>query len=536
MIRNALAAVVVMVAVASARAQMPFGMPVEERVVEKFDTNKDGRLDETERKAARASLVAQGPRGFFGRGAPPGFPGPGGAPMFPGRGTAGPGRAMAPSDVRTGGNAPLYDSATLRTLFIQFPAADWEQELTDFNDTDVDLPATVTVDGRAYRDVGVHFRGLSSFMMAGPGQKRSLNLSFDYANDNQRIMGVRTLNLLNSAGDPTFVRPVLYAEIASRYLPTPKANHVRVVINGESWGIYINSEQFNSDFTRDRFKSARGARWKVPGSPAGGGGLAYLGEDAASYRTLYEIRSRDDAASWTALIALTRVLNQTPADKLEAALAPVLNVDGALRFLAVEMALVNSDGYWSRGSDYSLYREESGRFHVIPHDINEGLMDESGGPGRGRGAPGTFPPGFDPAQFFGRGGFPPPEGLPGRGGPGGARGRGGFPFPGRGGVDLDPLVGLDRDDMPLRSKLLAVPALRAKYLGYVREIAEQSLDWNRLAPIAARLRALIEADVRADTKKLFTTEAFVSGLGDGEGSLRRFVEERRAFLLKATTK
>jgi hypothetical protein len=49
-------------------------------------------------------------------------------------------------------------------------------------------------------------------------------------------------------------------------------------------------------------------------------------------------------------------------------------------------------------------------------------------------------------------------------------------FPGAGGVELDPLVGADDTSRPLRSKLLAVPALRARYLKYVRDIAERWLD------------------------------------------------------------
>ena len=144
--------------------------------------------------------------------------------------------------------------------------------------------------------------------------------------------------------------------------------------------------------------------------------------------------------------------------------------------------------------------------------------------GRGRG----FPPGFDPAAFPPPpGGFqPPPGGFPGFGG--------GFGRGGRGGVELDPLVGLDRADAPLRSRLLAVPALRTRYLGYVRDIAEQWLDWNRIGPMVAAYRTLIEPEVKADTKKLFTFAAFEQGLGTGEGSLKRFADERRAFLLKAT--
>ena len=79
-------------------------------------------------------------------------------------------------------------------------------------------------------------------------------------------------------------------------MPAARINYVRVVINGESWGVYLNAEQFNSDFVRDRFKDKGGARWKVPGSPIGRGGMAYLGENIDAYRGIYDIKSRDDRA------------------------------------------------------------------------------------------------------------------------------------------------------------------------------------------------------------------------------------------------
>ena len=99
-----------------------------------------------------------------------------------------------------------------------------------------------------------------------------------------------------------------------------------------------------------------------------------------------------------------------------------------------------------------------------------------------------------------------------------------------GGPDLDPLVGLDDQSKPLRSKLLAVLAFRAKYLAYVRDVATTWLDWNRLGPIARQYHDLIAADVKDDTRKLYTNEAFDAGLD----SVKKFVEERRAYLLKTT--
>jgi hypothetical protein len=495
----------------------PFGgrgpMGQEQKVVKQFDKDKDGRLDTDERKTARAWLAENsfGGRGFGGGRR-------GGRGITPGT----PGRALKPADVKIYKDQPLYDPTVLRTLFLQFENADWEQELTAFNNTDVEVPAVVTVDGKLYKDVGIHFRGMSSFMMVPEGSKRSLNLSFDFVNENQNLGGYRTLNLLNVNSDPTFVRAMLYAEIARAYFPAPKTNYMRVVINGESWGVYINTEQFNKDFLRDYFKTDKGARWKVPGSPGGRGGMEYWGDDPAGYKRTYEIKTKDDPKAWADLIRMFKVLNETPPDKLEAALSPLLDIDATLKFLAVDVALVNTDGYWTRGSDYSIYQDVKGQFHVVPHDMNEALLNEGGRGGRGPGGPPPdFARGFPPDGFGG----PPPDM--------GRRGGRGF-GPGGGGPDLDPLIGLNDTSKPLRSKLLAVPALRARYMAYVRDIAERWLDWKKLGPLAKSYQAVIADEVKLDTRKLYSTEAFESGLDGGEDSLRRFVEARREFLLKVT--
>jgi hypothetical protein len=130
---------------------------------------------------------------------------------------------------------------------------------------------------------------MSSFMMVGKGRKRSLNLSLDFVNKDQRLRGYRTVNLLNSNGDPRFLRSVLLLHVARQYIPAPKANCMRVVINGESWGVYVNAQQFNTDFIKEWFKTTDCARWKVPGSPRGRGRFEYLGKEPGPYRRIYEI-------------------------------------------------------------------------------------------------------------------------------------------------------------------------------------------------------------------------------------------------------
>lgn len=462
------------------------GMREELKVVARFDKDGDGRLNSAERQAARAWLRDQG-AGFGRRGGGRGFRGGMmGAPE--------PSPKLVPADVTSYPpvTTPLYDLNTLRTIFFQFEGADWEQELANFYNTDVEVPATVTIDGRVYKDVGVRFRGNSSYMMVPAGYKKSLNVSLDFAHKDQKIGEYQTLHLLNANQDPTFARVVLYSLIGKDYIPMPKANAMRVAINGENRGIFINTQPFNKDFLREWFgKDNDGPRWKVPGSPGSrSGGLSYLGDDPAAYRAAYELKTKNSPKVWADLAKLCRVLNDTPLAQLETALAPILDVDEALKFLAVDIAFVNSDGYWTRGSDYSLYEDAAGRFHVIPHDFNEAFGAEEGG-------------------------------------------RGGFGF-GGGGASVDPLIGLNDPSKPLRSRLLAVPALRAKYLAYVRQIAEQGLDWNKLGPVVAKYQTLIEPTVKVDTRKLSDTESFrsgVGGAGSGQNTLRGFIEARRAFLL-----
>jgi hypothetical protein len=55
-----------------------------------------------------------------------------------------------------------------------------------------------------------------------------------------------------------------------------------------------------------------------------------------------------------------------------------------------------------------------------------------------------------------------------------------------------------------------------------------------MGPLAKTYQDLIREEVRLDTRKLYSTEAFESGLeGEGE-SLKKFADERREYLLKVT--
>lgn len=442
-------------------------------LVGRFDGNGDKRLDHGERTAARAYLADH----------PELRP--------PARGgritrTGAPGQTLTSNDVtHYPSTVSLYDPNALRTLFLEFEHPDWEEELAAFWHTDVEMAATLIVDSTTYRDIGVSFRGNNSFTAVPAGLKRPFSLTIDFVHK-QDLLGHRSLNLLNANQDPTFLRTQLYLDIAREYIPALKSSFVRVVINGENWGIYVNQQTFSKEFLQETFETTAGTRWKSPNNSVGGG-MSYLGEDVALYRRWYEIKGNDNVAAWRALIYVTKVLNETPPERVEEALAPLMDVDEFLRFLALDVALVNGDGYWRDGSDFNLYLNEQGRFLALPHDVNEGF------------------------RTGGRGG---------------------------GGAQPEPLTTRDDSNKALRHKLLAVPSLRTRYLQYVGDIADKWLDWHRLGPMVEKYEKLIAADVARDTRKLSDTDAFAAGIyGAGDGTppaattIKGFAELRRAALL-----
>ena len=409
-------------------------------------------------------------------------------------GTQGSG-GSTPSPV-TPASGGLYDEAVLRTISLEFSQTDWWSELQRNYAAEENILADLTVDGVLYPGVGVRFKGTTSYTLTGNSQKKSFNIEIDETHPDQRVMGYRTLNLNNAYNDPSFIREVLYFNVARRYIPTARANFVLLVINGESWGVYVNVQQVNRDFIEEWFPSGDGTRWRaggeLGGGPGGGPGrgpgggfsggqsaLTWLGTDQAAYQAAYDVRTNDTPEGWAGLIAACDVLNNTTLEQLASSANQVIDVERSLWYLAVENAFVDEDGYLFKGWDYYLYWEvETGRLHPLQHDGNEVL-----------GAT---------ARLGAASVWTATEG------------------------EADP-------NRPLISRLLSVPAFRASYLSYMRTLANDALDLSALEAKIEEYRSLIRDEVMVDSKKLYSNAEFESGIED----VKRFIEARRAYLLSS---
>lgn len=445
-----------------------------EKLVDQFDEDKDGKLTGAEREAALSTR------------------GGGNVSLIPKEAL----HNNVQTDARTSltsipeGSPSLYDAQTLRTLYLRFHHENWSEQMNAFYRTDIEVPAELIVDGQVYPEVGVHFRGTSSYFTVR-SDKKSFNIAVDYGKDGQRLYGYKTLNLLNGHVDASFLREVLYNRIARDYIPAMKTNLVKLVINGENWGVYINLQQYNKDFLAEQFGTKGGVRWKV--GPGKGGALTYAGDDPTAYQETYQLKTNNVEAPWQDLIALCKMLDETTSNaELVENLPSLLNIDQVLWQLAVSNVFMDDDGYIHKGGDYAIYQDVNGRFHLIPHDNNESFR-------------------------FGR---------EGRGGPGGG-GPGGWSWGNLENGMASPVAHEDNTARPLIHRLLSNPEWRARYLAHVRTVADEWLDWEVLGPIINEYQKLIDAEVQQDDKKLYGYEDFATGT---PAELERFVTQRREYL------
>jgi hypothetical protein len=389
-------------------------------------------------------------------------------------------RLIAGNKITTTG---LYDSTTVRSLYLSFPQTNYWTLLGTGYTAHTDLLANLMVDSVLYDSVGVRFKGMTSYSQV-PGQKKSFNISLDFVHPNQDLIGYRTLNLNNSFGDPSFLRDVFYLHQIQKHIPASRANFVHLYINNQDWGLYPNIQQINKDFLSEWYLSNNGANFradKPPGTAGGGGGgwgdgtaaLNYFA-DTTAYKTKYTLKSSDAVPlPWLTLKTVCDKLNNTPVAQLPLILPDYLDIDRTLWVLASEIAFSDDDSYVYKGKMdyYTYYEPETGRFVPQEYDGNSVMQTSRA----------TW------SAFY----------------------------------------NATNANYPLLNKLLNVPEWRQRYLAHLRTIINDELNTANCNAMLDNYKNQIDAMVQADPKKLSTYAQFTTGVND----LKTFVNTRRNSLL-----
>lgn len=378
----------------------------------------------------------------------------------------------------------LYDESTLRIFELWFDQTNYWQQLTTNYSTKTDLPATLIVEGDTFPNVGVRFKGQTSYSMAQNSQKKSFNITLDYADPEQNLMGYETINLNNAFEDASFMREVSYLHQIRKHVPAAKANYVQLFINGVNWGIYPNVQQLNRDYIKEWFYDNDGTLWRAdrpggtggPGGPGWGdgtGGLNNLGADTTTYKQYYTLKSTDDSTAWDELVRVCQKLNTTPAAQLEDTISKYMDLDRTLWFLASEIAFSDDDSYVFKGKmDYYIYYDpETGFLTPLEFDGNSVMKSNA--------------------------------------------------------TNWSAFYNETKVNYPLLNKLLAVPSIRQRYLAHMRTLVQEEMNTTAFNALVDQYDALINAGVQADTKKLYSYNEYTTQ----KTAIKNFIQTHRNTLL-----
>ena len=392
--------------------------------------------------------------------------------------------------LKTGGRAlgGLYDESTIRTIELTFAESNFWTLLTQNYSSKTDLLGTMTVDGQTFQQVGVRFKGQTSYNNTGTSQKKSFNITLDAVTDGQNWLGYKTLNLNNAFEDNAFMRETVYLKQIRKHIPAAQANYVKLKINGVDWGLYINVQQLDKTFISEWFLNNNGTRWRADAPPStgpgpGGGGwgdgtaaINYLGADTTLYQKYYTLKSTTRTHPWDDLVEAAYVINNTALANRETEIPKVLDVDRTLWYLASEILFSDDDGYVYKGKmDYYVYWDKD-TDRLVPHEYDGNSVMKTNAA--------TWSPFYNETKV----------------------------------------------NYPLMNKLLAVPAFRQRYLAHLRTLLNDTFDTTTLPAQIDTYYNLIKTDINADPKKFMTYSAFTSEVS----ALKSFVTSRRTSVLANT--
>ena len=271
----------------------------------------------------------------------------------------------------------VFDDTQIYGFYLTFYEENFWEILVfnDENDNDQYVMATFEFNGEVYENVGVRFKGNKS--MSYPSNKKPFKIKFNEFIEDQEFYGLTKLSLSNEYSDPSFLREKIFCDLVNQYIPSPRANFVKLYINGDYWGVYTNVEQINKRFIKKNFgNNEDGNLFK--GDPYGD--LVWYGAEPESYYDKYELKTNQDENDWSDLVNLIDVLNNTDIESYPFELEQVFHIRNYLFFHVINNFLVNMDSYFLGCHNYYVYhREDTDKFVHIPWDFNYSFATLGGG-------------------------------------------------------------------------------------------------------------------------------------------------------------
>ena len=218
-------------------------------------------------------------------------------------------------------------------------------------------------------NIGLRLRGNTSRL----ADKKSFKISFNSFEPEKKFKGLEKLNLNGEHNDPSIVRAKLAWDFfADAEIPAARVNHVRLHINDEYRGLYLNVEHIDEEFIKKRFENTDGNLFKCLW-PAN---LNYINSDPESYkftnngRRAYDLKTNTVEDDYSGLADFIWRLNSSVTNNFQCKIEEVLDVNSVLKAMAIDMLTSNWDGVINQNNFYLYEDLNTGKFHWLPYDTD----------------------------------------------------------------------------------------------------------------------------------------------------------------------
>ena len=282
------------------------------------------------------------------------------------------------------------------------------------NSRDVSDPPYVSVsmefNGMAMEQVGFRLKGNSSLMSSWGNGTYKLPFRLNISKyEKQTLYGFKELSFSPAFQDNSLIREKVASDLfRDAGVPAARTSFCKVYIDfgsGSKYcGIYTSVEVVDDTMIKSQFGEDSGNIYKPESN--------FVSFNSAQF----EKKNNKKRADWSDVESAISILNapfrETDAPRWRKELETVLNMEGFIKWLAMNTLMTSWDSYGVMPHNYYLYNSPEQKLTWIPWDQNEAMSVKKGG----FRPLGNEPQGARPSQPMDREGIPDrPPGGPSRG-------------------------------------------------------------------------------------------------------------------------
>jgi hypothetical protein len=282
-------------------------------------------------------------------------------------------------------SAEVYDPSVIGEVWLDIPNASWmpidDEALTACERHSRSYyPGTMKIGTAEFPGSGIRVKGgCGSSRLLDEKSAFKTNLSWDDPEiegcpEIRLYKGVRKFTFNNQVEDASFTHERIgYDFLQKLGIPVPRAAPVRLYVNQQLWGLYLNLETIDRRFLARHFDSMHGMLYEADYG-------CDVGEESC-FEMKFDTDACDDPlqgdpTDMTPLRALNARLQQIPADQFYPAINQVFDFDAYLTMWAAGVVMGYWDGYPSDPNNFRIYHDPTDdRWSFIPTGIDQ-LFEE----------------------------------------------------------------------------------------------------------------------------------------------------------------